>query len=69
MKKITFKLSGLHCEGCTSSVKNVLSRISEIKEFKVNMNQATVIVDEYSSEIVNKVTSKVKRLGYQAEVI
>ena len=69
MKEISFKLSGLHCEGCTSSVKKVLSRISEIKEFDVSMNKVNIVVDGDSNEITNKVTSNVARIGYQAEVI
>jgi len=67
LEKIKFKLSGLPCESCTSSISKALNRFSEIKEVEVEINQATIVVDENSSEIINKVISKITRLGYQAE--
>lgn len=69
MYELKFKLSGLHCESCTSSVSKTLSRISEITDLKVAINEAIITVNENKPEIASKVISKVKRLGYKAELI
>lgn len=62
MKKI-INIEGMACNHCVMAVKNALSKLSEVKEVKVDLSNKTAIVEgeSLSDEILVEV---IEEAGY-----
>lgn len=62
MKKI-INIEGMACNHCVMAVKNALSKLSEVKEVKVDLSNKTTIVEgeSLSDEILVEV---IEEAGY-----
>ncbi len=69
MKKVEYKVTGMTCGGCASSVSRVISRNKGVSEVDVKQMENTVFVT-YDEALVNDelIISQITRLGFQAEV-
>lgn len=63
MKKI-INIEGMACNHCVMAVKNALSKLSEVKEVKVDLSNKTAIVEgeSLSDEILVEV---IEEAGYE----
>ena len=70
MKTVEYKVTGMHCDGCASSVKRVLERNKAIDNALVSYEnkQASIVYDETLIDD-QQIISLIKKLGYEAEVI
>lgn len=64
MKKVTLYIQGMHCASCASNTERSLSKVSGVKNVRVNM-----IMKKGYAEIEENVTEEelkkaVKRAGY-----
>jgi len=68
-KQITLKITGMHCAGCSASVKNALKKVSGVTEASVSLEAATASV-EYDSDktAIADLLNAVKSAGFRAVV-
>jgi copper chaperone CopZ len=68
-KQITLKITGMHCAGCSASVKNALKKVSGVTEASVSLEAATASV-EYDSDktAIADLLNAVKSAGFGAGV-
>ena len=68
-KKIIFRVTGMHCVTCVSSIEQQLARLPGIIEIRVNFAHEQVITrynpDAVSSE---KIVNAISKLGYNAQI-
>lgn len=69
MKTVEYKVTGMTCGGCASSVRRVVSRNKGVDEVIVE-NMENKVVVTYDENLVNDdlIMSQITRLGFQAEV-
>lgn len=65
MKKITLKITGMHCAACSSKIESVLGKLEGIKEASVNLatEKASVVYDENKIDRED-IKAKIKKIGY-----
>lgn len=65
MTKRNFKVEGMHCASCASSVESMLGSMEEVKEARVNFADESVFV-EYDGEKLapSKMQEAVQKIGY-----
>lgn len=65
MKKVTLKITGMHCAACSSKIENVLGKLDGIKEASVNLatEKASVVYDENKIDYED-IEAKIKKIGY-----
>ena len=51
LKRLVFKVEGMHCEGCAVSIETFLKGIKGVKKAKVDYHTSTAVV-EYEDEEV-----------------
>ena len=69
MTKTNFKVSGMTCQGCTSSVKRVLLRNRSVEDVVVEQmeGKVTVTYDENTLE-TSTIIELIERLSFKAVV-
>jgi copper ion binding protein len=67
-KKITFKVSGMSCNGCAASIGRALSRLDGIEKAEADFpeGKADVSFDEKKIE-KEKIVETIENLGYKVE--
>ncbi len=67
MKKVEYKVTGLSCISCATSVERILRRNKGVSEVKVEGFENRVTVD-YDEALVNDDTllNQINRLGFKA---
>ncbi len=50
MKKVTFHIDGMTCQGCAGKVRSILSGVDGVKDFNVNLDKkfAKIIYNDKS---------------------
>lgn len=66
MKSITLKIEGMHCEGCTATVKELLTREPGVKAASVSLEgrEARVLFDP-AAVGEDRLVAVVERPGYR----
>lgn len=69
MIKKEYKVTGMTCQGCASSVTRVISRNKGVDECIVRHMEGEVVVT-YDENLIDdeKIMSQITRLGFKAEV-
>jgi copper chaperone CopZ len=64
MKKAIIKIEGMHCTSCSGNVEKALSKISGVKNIKVNLlfNKATMEIEDKVTK--DQLEKAVKDTGY-----
>ncbi len=62
-----FKVDGMKCAGCVSSVNNAISELSEVDDCDVNLEQGTVLVK--GAVVVDDVINAIIKAGFKASLI
>lgn len=69
--EVNFKVPGMHCDGCTSSVKLALENLDGVEQVLVDLDSKEVVVrtDKESAVGRKSVAKAVETAGYDAEGI
>ncbi len=67
-KKVTLKVSGMHCNGCSASIGKALSRLDGIEHAEADFQKGIVdvIFNEKAIE-KEKIVENIENLGYKVE--
>ncbi len=67
-KKVTFKVSGMHCNGCSSSIGRALSRLDGIEHAEADFEKGITDVS-YNEKAIEKekIVETIENLGYKVE--
>ena len=67
-KKITFKVSGMHCNGCSASIGRALGRLDGIEHAEADYPKGTADV-KYNEKAIDKekIIETIENLGYKVE--
>jgi len=67
-QKITFKVSGMHCNGCSASIGRALSRLDGVEHAEADYPKgiAEVKFDEKTVD-KGKIIETIENLGYKVE--
>ncbi|MEK7166510.1 MAG: heavy metal-associated domain-containing protein [Patescibacteria group bacterium] len=69
MKKITLKLSGMHCTACSVLIDTVLEELPGVKSSKTSYAEQKVEVEFDPIQMqVEKILSTIKSEGYDAVI-
>jgi len=70
MKKVIFKISGMHCTSCAMNIDGDLEDfVKGIKTAKTNYAKQVCEV-EFEKEVkVEQIITQIKETGYQAQVV
>lgn len=69
MKKITLKLTGMHCTSCSVLIDTVLEELSGVKRAKTSYAEQKVEVEFDPSKVeVNEMIKTIKTEGYEATI-
>jgi copper chaperone CopZ len=63
--KITLKVKGMHCDGCESRVKNVLSKMQGVTRAEASHKTGEVEVRVTPAASEEVIKEKVEGLGYE----
>ena len=67
MKKITLKISGMHCASCVTNIENALKQEAGIKSANVNFASEKLYLEFDSIEIsIARIKKIIEKLGYRA---
>lgn len=70
MKKITLEISGMKCQGCVNTVKNLLKNVDGVIEVNVDLNQNKAEVHANESINQEKLTDTIeKNSNYHARIV
>lgn len=66
--KMTFKVSGMSCNGCSNSISKALSRMDGVKDAKADFQKGIAVV-EYDEKIItkNKIIEVIENLDFKVE--
>ena len=68
MKSLKLKVSGMHCHGCVSSVKEALLSTQGINNAEVDISNDTATVEFIENDVsIEKLVSIIENSGYKAE--
>jgi copper chaperone CopZ len=64
----TFKVTGMHCSGCSASVEKALKGVKGVSAVSVNLEGGKAVVD-YDPAVANEkaMVQAVKKAGFTAE--
>ena len=67
-EKITFKVSGMHCNGCAASIGRALTRLDGIKKAEADYPKGIADV-EFDSKTISKekIIETIENLDYKVE--
>ena len=65
--KTTIKLQGMHCEGCVKRIENVLVKIKGINNFKVNLEEQTILLEVKNEKKIEEIKAKIETIGFKIE--
>ncbi|MEX2141921.1 MAG: heavy-metal-associated domain-containing protein [Pirellulales bacterium] len=69
MMKTQFHLDGIHCDGCATSIKQVLASTAGVRNADVSFHGKTVTIDFDDQTVQQKtLVKKVQDLGYAVTV-
>lgn len=67
-KKVTLKVSGMHCMGCSGSIGRALSRLDGIEHAEADHEKGTADVTYNEKSIgTEKIAEVIEDLGYKVE--
>lgn len=61
----TIYIEGMHCEGCITRVKKVLSNIKEVKTYQVDLEKAVITLKKDID--LNIIKEKITNLGFKVK--
>lgn len=68
MEKSTFKITGMTCEHCVSSVETALNEQEGVEKVKVSLKKGNAVIKyDASIQTVDQLTEVVREAGYEAE--
>ncbi len=62
--KSTVQIQNLKCGGCKATIVSELSKLNNIKNVSVNIEDATISLEYETESELNTVKSKLSKLGY-----
>lgn len=67
-KKIIFKVSGMHCNGCSASIGKALSRLDGIEHAEADFQKGIADIT-YNEKVIEKekIVETIEDLGYKVE--
>ncbi|MBN1330027.1 MAG: heavy-metal-associated domain-containing protein [Candidatus Heimdallarchaeota archaeon] len=66
--KITFKISGMSCNGCAASIGRVVSRLEGVSNAEASFNEGSAVIEFNESQIKKeKIIESIENLGYKVE--
>jgi copper chaperone CopZ len=69
MKQVEYKVTGMTCGGCATSVRRILGRNKAITDIEIEQWENRVVVTYDESQTNDQVIiDTIQRLGYKAEV-
>ena len=69
-RTITFLVSGLHCQGCASTVEKIIKNLNGVDSISVNLATEKATLTYHPSSIkLSEIFNKIKEFGYNGEVI
>ena len=70
MKSMKLKVSGLHCPGCISSVKNALESTQGINKAEVDISNDIATVEFFENMVtIEKLVSIIEATGFKAKPV
>ena len=70
MKSIKLKVSGMHCPGCVTSVKETLLSVHGIIKAEIDIINDTATVEFIENKVtIDKLVSIVENIGFEAEPV
>ena len=68
MKSIKLKISGLHCPGCVTGIKEALLSTQGISKAEIDIINDTATVEYFEHKVtVDKLISIVENIGFEAK--
>lgn len=68
MKEIKLKITGMHCEGCSTRLQKVLNNQDGVEDAKVSLENAEADIKFDESQInINELKEAVEDAGFKAE--
>lgn len=67
MEKITLAIQNMKCGGCAKTITNALNQIEGVSVSSIDAENGTVTLAEWNEDLVEKVSSELRRLGYPLE--
>ncbi|HUT80642.1 MAG TPA: heavy-metal-associated domain-containing protein [Candidatus Bathyarchaeia archaeon] len=66
--KITFKVSGMSCNGCAASIGRAVSRLDGVKNAEANFKEGSAVI-EFDESLIKKqkLVDTIETLGYKVE--
>jgi Cu+-exporting ATPase len=67
LKKVTFKISGMSCQGCVSRIEKKTGELSGVEKIVVNLTTENATVDYSKDDIkLSQIIQFIEELGYKA---
>jgi copper chaperone len=64
-KNLTVKVSGMHCEGCANSIEKSLSKVSDVKNVKVDLENAEIRLEFNQDKVeLEKIRRTIRKAGF-----
>lgn len=66
-QETTLRIEGMHCEGCTRRITNVLERLDGVRSAEVSLQHGTARVEHDADAVnVDRMKAAVEKAGYAA---
>lgn len=68
MKKLKFKIEGMHCTGCSTRLQKVLNNLEGVQEAEVSLEAKQAII-KYDETTINieEIEEAIEDAGFKAE--
>lgn len=69
MKEINFKVSGMHCTGCSNRLEKVLNNLDGVESANVDFESTTAHI-VYDENVLNieKIKEAIEDAGFEGEI-
>lgn len=69
METMTYRVQGMDCSACATTIEKGLSKLKDISEVKVNFSTGKMQIAATSTDALLPIETEVKKLGYSAEAL
>jgi copper chaperone CopZ len=64
-RNLVVKVSGMHCEGCANSIEKSLSKVSDVRNVKADLENARVRLEFDQDKIeLEKIRRAIRKAGF-----
>jgi copper chaperone CopZ len=64
-KNLSVKVSGMHCQGCANSIEKSLSKVSDVRNAKVDLENAEIRLEFDQDKVeLEKIRHAIRKAGF-----